>query len=95
MKYTIKYLEKEEIALTTKDSKILTDILRECKDDVISRMAARNYNCPPEILAEVLSRGNDDVVSWQAAANPNCPTEILAEVLRRGNDDSVSRHAVP
>ena len=48
MKYANPYLEKAEIALTTKDSKILTDILREGKDDVISRRAYKNPNCPDE-----------------------------------------------
>ena len=92
MKYTEEYLEKAEIALTTKDSKILTDILREGKDDVISRRAARNYNCPPEILAEVLRREKDDDVSHWSASNPNTPPEMLAEVLKRGKNNWVSHY---
>ena len=80
----------EEIAQTTTNSQILTDILRKGKDDIVSCNAAYNPNCPPEALAEVLKRGNDDWVSRNAAKNPNCPPELLAEILRREKNDDVS-----
>jgi len=82
-----------EVAETTKDPKILTDILRMDKNDWVSRSASRNPNTPPEVLAEVLRRGKDDNVSYYAAKNPNCPPEALTEVLRRGKNDLVSRNA--
>jgi hypothetical protein len=93
MKYTNEYLAEEEIALTTKDSKILIDILREGKDDLSSRRATYNKNCPPEMLVEVLKRGKNDGVSHCAAYNPNCPTEILVEILKKGKNDEVSCNA--
>ena len=93
MKYTKEYLAEAKMVLTTKDSKILTDILREGKDDLFSRRAAYNKNCPKEILAEVLRRGKNDGVSHCAAGNPNCPTEILVEILKRGENDEVSNNA--
>ena len=88
MKYTSK------IAKTTKDTKILTDILMEGKNDNISCYAAGNRNCPPEILAKVLKRGEDNSVSENASKNPNCPPEMLIEILRRENDDYVSFNAI-
>jgi len=72
----------------------LTEILRRGNDNWVSRWAARNPNCPPEMLVEILRRGNnDDWVSESAANNPNCPPEMLTEILRRGNDNWVSRWA--
>jgi len=79
-----------EVAKTTKDSKILTDILRKGKNDFVSCSVARNPNCPPEALTEILRRGEDDLISECAAQNPNTPPEILVEVLRRGKNDFVS-----
>ena len=52
MKYTV------EIARDTKDPKILTDILRKNKSDLVSRYAALNTNCPPEILVEEIGRAH-------------------------------------
>ena len=60
-----------ELARTTKDPKILADILRRGKDDEVSWNAAYNPSTPPDALAEVLRRGNDDYVSWNAASNPS------------------------
>jgi len=82
-----------EVAETTKDPKILTDILRMNKNYSASCYAAQNPNTPPEALAEVLRRGNDYLVSYYAAQNPNTPPEALAEVLSKGKDDDVSRNA--
>jgi len=82
-----------DIAKSTKDPQILTDILRRGKNDGVSYYAAENPHCPPEILTEVLRRGNSNSVSYSAADNPNCPPEILTEVLRRGNNDAVSNFA--
>jgi len=82
-----------ELARTTKDPKILADILRRGKDDEVSWNAAYNPSTPPDALAEVLRRGNDDYVSWNAASNPSSPPDALAEVLRRGNNDLVSYNA--
>jgi hypothetical protein len=84
----------EEIAYSTKDPQILTEILKRGNDDNISCYAAENPNCPKEILIEVLRRGKNDWVSWSAASNPNCTPEILVEILRRGNDDLVSFNAI-
>ena len=83
MKYTNEYLEKAEIALTTKDSKALTDILREGKDDLFSRRAAYNKNCPKEILAEVLRRGKNDIVSYNVTKNRNCPDEAKIKWMQK------------
>jgi len=69
MKYTI------EIAYSTKDSEILTEILKEGNNDNVSWEAARNTYCPPEILAEILKTGNNNDVSLNAYQNPNCPPE--------------------
>ena len=41
MKYT------SEIAQTTKDPKILTEILKKGRNNNISQCAAQNINCPP------------------------------------------------
>jgi hypothetical protein len=84
----------EEVARTTKDPKILTEILRRGKDDNVSDFAVKNPNCPPEILVEILRRGGkDDRVSCYAASNPNCPPKALVEILRRGKNDMVSCYA--
>ena len=83
----------DDIAFTTKDPKILAEILRRGKSDMVSIWAAQNPNCPPEILAEVLRRGNNDDVSGYAASNLNCPPEILAEILERERHDIISKHA--
>jgi len=82
-----------EVAQTTKDPKILTDILRMDKNDWVSYFASSNPNTPPEILTDILRRGKDDDVSRFAASNPNCPPEALTEVLRRGKDDLISGNA--
>ena len=87
MKYTAK------IAESTKDPKILTEILKMRKDDDISQCAAQNINCPPEILTEVLKRGKNDIVSRLAANNTNCTSEMLEEILERNIDDDVSMWA--
>jgi len=71
MKYTI------EIARTTKDPKILTDILKRGNNCLVSLNAASNPNCPSEALVEVLKRGNNDGVSYWAIKNPNCPPEAI------------------
>jgi len=84
MNYTL------EIAQTTKDPKILTEILKEGNDNLLSWYAVENPNCPPEALVEVLKRGEDDDLSRYAVENPNCPPEALVEVLKRGNYDWVS-----
>jgi hypothetical protein len=87
----------EEIARTTKNPQILTDILRRGNDDSISRYAASNPKCPPEALAEILKRENSDDVSrttaYSVALNPSCPLEILAEVLERGKNNYLSQYA--
>ena len=91
MKYTI------DIAIYTKDPKILTDILREGKDDYISCLAASNPNCPSEILVEVLRRGEDDWVSCKAASNPNCPIEEKIkwmQVTGRIEKENSSKHII-
>jgi hypothetical protein len=61
---------------------VLAEILRRGNDDFVSRYAAKNPNCPPEVLAEVLRRGKDDSVSCCAAENPNCPSEVLRNFER-------------
>jgi len=90
MKYTRK------IAVTTKDPKILTEILREelrrGNNDDISCDAITNPNCPDEVLVELLRKKKNGIVSWYAAEYTNYK-EILVEVLKRGNDDTVSRYA--
>jgi len=86
MKYTI------EIARTTKDPKILTEILRG-KDNWLARNAALNPYCPREILVEILKEGKNDLISWYAACNLNCPEEILAEILKRERNDKVSEYS--
>ena len=83
-KYSIEFIRN------TKNKKILAEVLRRGKNDSVSRFAASNPNCPPEVLAEVLRRGKNDWVSCKAAGNPNCPSEVLAEVVRRGKNDYVS-----
>ena len=60
-----------KLATTTKDPKILADILRRGNDDYVSWNAASNPSTPPDALAEVLRRGNDDLVSQYAAKNPS------------------------
>ena len=57
--------------------------MRREKDDCISRCAAVNPNCYPEILAEVLKRGKDDYVSYWATRNPNCPPEARIEWMMK------------
>ena len=84
----------KEIARTTKDPKILINILREGKNDWISCCAAENPNCPPEMLVEILKKGKYDDVSQYAARNINCPSEILVEVLNKGKYNWVSYIAV-
>jgi len=83
----------EEIAGTTTDPQILTNILKKGNNDYVSYYAVSNPNCPPEALIEVLRREKVDSVSRYAAQNPNCPPEALIEALRRGNNDSVSQCA--
>lgn len=88
-----KDLYTSDIAYSTKDPKILTEILREGKDDPVSQNAAGNKNCPPEMLAEILRRGKNDWVSDLAAQNKNCPPEMLTEILRLRHDN-VAYYAV-
>jgi hypothetical protein len=84
----------EEIAIETKDPKILTEILRKGKDDKISWCAVKNPNCPSVVLVEILKRKKDDYVSMYAAENPNCPPEILVKILKKGRSDGISLYAV-
>ncbi len=67
----------EEIARTTKDPKILVEILKRNNDDDVSKSAAINPSCPPEMLVEILKRNIDNFVSRYAAYNRSCPREIL------------------
>ena len=92
MKYT-EDIAKEEIASRTKDPEILIDILREGKDDYISRCAAQNPNCPKEMLVEIFRKGKDSCISRRIPENYNCPPEILVEILKRENNDQISRYA--
>jgi hypothetical protein len=78
----------DEIAKTTKDPNILTDILRNGNNDWVSFYAPRNPNCPTEMLVEIsemlveiLKKGNNDGVSNNAAKNPNCPIPELHQWL--------------
>ena len=64
-----------KLATTTKDPKILADILRRGNDDYVSWNAASNPSTPPDALAEVLRRGNNDGVSQCAARNPSSPLD--------------------
>jgi len=86
-----------EIARTTNDPKILTEILKRGIDDEVSQNAVKNPNCPKEILVEILSVANwkekDDFVSQYAACNPNCPKEVLIEIVKRGKANWVSLNA--
>ena len=82
----------EKIAETTKDPQILTDILKEEKNDLLSWYAVENPNCPKEMLVEILRRGKDDWISWNAVRNTNCSPEMLAEILKRGKDNWVSHY---
>ena len=82
-----------ELAQTTKDPKILADILRRGNNDNVSYYAASNPSTPPDALAEVLRRGKNDWVSQNVALNPSTPPDVLTEVLRRGNNDWVSQNA--
>ncbi len=65
MKYSI------YVARTTKDPKILVEILKRNDNDSVSCYAALNPNCPPEMLAEILKRNKNDWTSRYAAGNPN------------------------
>ena len=83
-----------DIAVTTSDPNILTEMIRREKNDYATRHAVSNRFCPPEILTEVIRRGLDDLVSKYAAMNPNCPPETLGEIIRRGRNDIVTWSAV-
>ena len=50
-------------------------VLERGKNDLISRYAAYNDNCPEDALRMVLARGKDDEVSYYAAQNPKCPPD--------------------
>jgi hypothetical protein len=83
MKYT------KGLIRTTKDTKILINVLSNIKYNSLRWYAVRNPNCPPEILVEIL-KGKNNSLSSCASQNPNCPPEILAEILERKSDDDVS-----
>ena len=83
----------KETAKNTDNPDILTKILEQNNNDIVSECAARNPNCPAEVLKMVLERNKDDIVSEFAARNPNCPAETLQMVLERNKDDYVSRCA--
>jgi len=74
---------------------ILKKILEQGNNDLVSRIAASNPNCPVEALEMVLilEQGNNDLVSRCAVKNPNCPAYLLEMVLKRGNGDWVSQCA--
>ena len=78
-----------EVAKTTKDPNILTNILKRNNNDEVSCYAAYNPNCPPEALAEVLKRNNNDNVSYLAARNPSCPP--LARIRWMQNTGQIAK----
>ena len=80
----------EEVAKTTKNPQILTDIIRKDYNDTVAWNAVKNPNCPQKMLVDILKKGNNDVISFYAAENPNCPKEMLVEILRREKNDWVS-----
>jgi len=88
MKYTIK------LARTTKDPKILVDIIRQYGDEPISYMALVNKYCPIEMIIEILKRDVDDWLSCLAVTIPQLPSEILEEILKKGKDDWVSSQSI-
>jgi len=49
MKYTEDDIKTDTTIITTKDPKILIDILREGNNNLVSYWASRNPNCPPEV----------------------------------------------
>jgi hypothetical protein len=68
-------IDELNLARSTKDPKILMEILRKGENSWACGSACLNPNCPLEMLVEVLRRGKEDDVSWNAYLNPNCPLE--------------------
>ena len=58
-------------------SELLSFILSDLKDDVISQYAALNPNTPVHILEKILDRDICDGLSQYAAANLSCPSECF------------------
>ena len=84
-----RYTIEIEVAKTTKDPNILTEILKRNKDDYVSCSAAENPSCPPEALAEVLKRNKDNNVSYFASRNPKCPS--LAKIRWMQNTGQIAK----
>ena len=76
MKYT------EKIARTTTEPNILREILLLNQDNLLSREAACNPNCPSDALEIVLKRNRNDFVSRYASKNPNAPNKAVLDWMR-------------
>jgi|GEM_PF-3024054 len=85
-----KELEDSYMAATTPKTEILRKILEREKNDMVSRFAAHNLNCPPDILAKILEREYYNEISYAAASNPRCPPEALAKLLAKGYNNRIS-----
>ena len=84
----------KKTAIFTKDPEILHRILERNNDDWVSRYAAMNPNCPPELLKKILEKGEyGNNICQFAATNPSCPPETLKIILERNNNDGVSQCA--